>query len=188
MHDAVNLVMRQRAAFTQYSVPRNYFDNAVAAANRGTEYWNNVINYVNPLIENQLISRISQTVPIAQATIDAVVRPKDVAEKKARIDAYVRQIRGEPEPDDQQLVSSSSVVESLPRPATAALVEGIDNHLDEDDDANVGAIVAVIIGSLVMFILIGMMVRRFMMMKAMGGSSMGGGASGAKKQGGAILV
>ena len=179
--------MRQRAAFTQYPSSRpTYFTNAIDAATRGTEYWNNVINYVDPLIENQIISRVSQTVPLDQATINAVVRPKDVAEKKARIDAYVRQIRGEPEPDDQQLVSSSSVVESLPRPATAALVEGIDNHLDEDDDANVGAIVAVVIGSLVMFILIGMMVRRFMMMKAMGGS--GGGASGAKKQGGAILV
>ena len=181
--------MRQRAAYTQYpSSAITYYDNAVSAANRGTEYWNNVVSYVDPLIENQIISRISQAVPLAQATIEAVVRPKDVAEKKARIDAYVRQIRGEPEPDDQQLVSTSAVVGSLPRPATAALVEGIDNHLDEDDDANVGAIVAVVIGAIVMFILIGMMVRRFMMMKAMGGSSMGGGASGPKKQGGAILV
>ena len=182
----MNRVMRQRAAFTQYSSsPRTYYDNAVSAANRGTEYWNNVITYVDPLIENQIISKISQTVPLDQATIDAVVRPKDVAEKKARIDAYIRQIRGEPEPDDQQLVSTSAIVGSLPRPATAALVEGIDNHLDEDDDANTGAIVAVVIGALVMFILIGMMIRRCMMMKAMGD---GGSSGGAKKQNGAILV
>jgi len=84
-------VMRQRAAWTQYpSSPRTYYDNAVSAANRGTEYWGNVITYVDPLIENQIISRIAQTVPLDQATINAVVRPKDVAEKKARIDAYVR--------------------------------------------------------------------------------------------------
>ena len=129
--------MRQRAAWTQYpSSPVTYYVNALTAASRGTEYWNNVVAYVDPLIENQIVSRIAQTVPLDQATINAVVRPKDVAEKKARIDAYVRQIRGEPEPDDGQLVSSSAVVSSLPRPATAALVEGIDNHLDEDDDAN----------------------------------------------------
>ena len=182
--------MRKRAAFSKFGTGNLglvYYDNAIQAANRGIEYWDNVVAYVNPLIENQLISRIVQVSPLPQETIQAVVRPKDVAEKKARIDAYVRQIRGEPEPDDAQLTSSSAVVEALPRPKTAALVEGIDNHLDEDDDANTGAIVAVVIGALVMFILIGMMIRRCMMMKAMGDGGMGGG-SGAKKQNGAILV
>ena len=62
--------MRQRAAYTQYPAsPTTYYDNALSAANRGTEYWNNVIAYVDPLIENQIISRITQTVPLDQATI-----------------------------------------------------------------------------------------------------------------------
>ena len=51
--------MRQRSAFTQYpSRPKTYYDNAVAAANRGIEYWNNFFNYVDPLIENKIITRI----------------------------------------------------------------------------------------------------------------------------------
>jgi len=65
----------------------------------------------------------------------------------------------------------------------ATLAGGINQHLDEDDDANTGAIVAVVIGAVLLFVLVGTLIYKC----TMKGRS-DGGSSGKTKGGNGVLV
>ena len=87
--------MRRVAAWNQFqSNPVQYYQDAESAADRGIEYWNNM-PLISALIENEIIMKLPQPNPLSQAIIESVLRPKDIAEKKKRVDAYVREIKGE---------------------------------------------------------------------------------------------
>ena len=70
---------------------------------------------------------IPQPTPIKTKVIRSITRPQDVRAKKERIDAYIRQIREEPGPDDDRLISTG--VTDLPNGHVAQLVDGIDIHI-----------------------------------------------------------
>ena len=50
---------------------------------------------ISALIENEIIMKLPQPAALSQAIIASVLRPQDIAEKKKRVDAYVREIKGE---------------------------------------------------------------------------------------------
>ena len=81
--------MLQREALRLYPADNgvSWYNNHISAADKAIEYWTNTETHVQGLIENRLVVRVSQTVPLPQSTINAVLRPKDIAEKKIRIDA-----------------------------------------------------------------------------------------------------
>ena len=104
---AVEALQRRFVAYDQF--PSNsvqYYDNAISAAQYGIDYWINVENFIAPNIQKDLIVQIPQAVPLNQEVIRSVVRPRDVEDKQKRIDAYVRKIRNEPEPDDEDIIST----------------------------------------------------------------------------------
>ena len=83
-----------------------YYDNAIDAAQYGIDYWLNVENYIAPNIQKDVNMQIPQAVALSQETIRSIVRPRDVEDKQKRIDAYVRKIRSEQEPDDDVIIST----------------------------------------------------------------------------------
>ena len=104
---AVEALLRRFVAYDTF--PSNsvqYYDNAIDAAQSGIDYWLNVENYIAPNIQKDLIMQIPQAVPLSQETVRNIVRPRDVEDKQKRIDAYVRKIRSEQEPDDEVIIST----------------------------------------------------------------------------------
>ena len=83
-----------------------FFDQAVTAHTRGIEYWDNFDNHISGILENKLIKNIPQTIPMRRSALFNVLRPQDVQEKKKRIDAYVRNLRGTPEAGDDKIIDA----------------------------------------------------------------------------------
>ena len=46
-------------------------------------------------IENEIIMKLPQPAALSQEIIASVLRPSDIDEKKKRVEAYVRELRGE---------------------------------------------------------------------------------------------
>lgn len=148
---AVEALQRRFVAYDQF--PSNsvqYYDNALAAAQFGIDYWINVENFIAPNIQNESIIRIPQAIPLNQETIRSIVRPRDVEDKQKRIDAYIRKIRNEQEPDDEAIIST---IDGMSNGQVASVVNGLNKHTDEDDEGDIGLIFGIIIGSVTLFIL-----------------------------------
>ena len=93
--DPFDIEMRRVAAWTQQqSNPSQYYLDAETAADTGIEYWNNK-PLITALIENEIIMKLPQATGLNQGIIDSVLRPSDIDEKKRRVDAYVRELKGE---------------------------------------------------------------------------------------------
>ena len=87
--------MRRVAAWNQFpSNPVQYYQDAESAADRGIEYWNNM-PLITANIENEIIMKLPQPTALSQGVIHSVVRPQDIDEKQRRVDAYVRELKGE---------------------------------------------------------------------------------------------
>lgn len=50
---------------------------------------------ITALIENEIIMKLPQASPLSKGIIESVLRPSDIDEKKRRVDAYVRELKGE---------------------------------------------------------------------------------------------
>ena len=148
---AVEALQRRFVAYDQF--PSNsvqYYDNAIDAAQYGIDYWLNVENYIAPNIQKDVNMQIPQAVALSQETIRSIVRPRDVEDKQKRIDAYVRKIRSEQEPDDDVIIST---IDGMSNGQVASVINGLDQHSDEDDDGDIGMISGIVIGSVTLVIL-----------------------------------
>lgn len=148
---AVEALLRRFVAYDTF--PSNsvqYYDNAIDAAQSGIDYWLNVENYIAPNIQKDLIVQIPQAIPLSQETIRSIVRPRDVEDKQKRIDAYVRKIRDEQEPEDEIIIST---IDGLSNGQVASVINGTDKHTDEEDEGNVGLTFGIIIGGVTLVIL-----------------------------------
>lgn len=133
---------------------------------------------ITALIENEIIMKLPQASPLSKGIIESVLRPSDIDEKKRRVDAYVRELKGESQPADNELTT------------TPLLPGGIEKHLDEDDDANVGLVFAVVFGTIAMVASIVLVVNRCMQgkVKRPGGIYSTKAGTKADKSDGQILV
>ena len=67
-----------------------------------------------------------------------------------RIDAFVRSIRGKALPDDAQLISNDNIsTEQM-----TVLIEGINSHMNEGNDYNLGLLLSIAIGFFFLILLL----------------------------------
>lgn len=161
-------------------------DFATNWQNDAQAYWAQQRAYLEPIFQQQqlLHSGNAQQANKVRINEESLLRRHEWVASQKQICAVFDAIDGvdelPPECAEAGYVPKDEVPVDEVEETEINAITNIQDHLDEDDDANTGAIVAVVIGAVLLFVVVGVLIYRCMQMKR-------GGGGGSKTQG-TILV